>query len=358
MKNKLLLISLSFLLGACSASSLPNESSTSPSEDSSSNEETSSSESSSNSENLSAFLSSLGKNVTTISNVTMDGETSAIKTVYDDANGIAIYVDGTFSSGISTTSQGIVEFIKEDSSYSISFLDSPVNDVNLIYTAFYYGPYDLATLGESVWNEDLTTTDEDTLTCIGGMIGIGSYLDYLDASSSSATLSLDGTPTIEGTLSLDVLFATIDVPFSISFEDIGTSSSTELNEFNLNPATLTQKTSFSEEALAFLGSNSIPFLGFGYGMIETYDAEYLELSIVDVTAESGIFEKYIAALDSSIWVIDEEYSDIENGTASYTDTSGSIYMDISFSSDEDNGGFGIYPNGYFSIVIADYSDFE
>lgn len=357
MKNKLLLIPLSFLLGACSASSLPNESSTSPSEDSSSNIETSSSESSS-SNSLSTFLSSLGKNATTISNVTMDDETSVVKTVYDDTNGIAIYVDGTFSSGITATSQGIVEFIKEGSSYSVSFLDSPVNDVDLIYSAFYYGPYDLATLGESVWNEGLTTNDEDTLTCIGGMIGIGSYLDYLDASSSSATLSLDGTPKIEGALSLDVLFDTIQVPFSISFEDIGTSSSTELNEFNANPAALTQKTSFSEEALTFLGSNLIPFLGFGYGMIETYDPEYLELSIVDVTAESGIFEKYIAAIDSSIWLIDEEYSDIENGTASYTDTSGNIYMDISFSSDEDNGGFGIYPNGYFSIIIADYSDFE
>lgn len=354
--NLLLLIPIAILLGACSAnpnSSLPStEASSTPSTGDVvlSNESTNTTQTSAK-KGLSTFLASIGKNSTVNATVKEDGETTSFTTVYD-ANGIATYENGTFISGTTSTPQGIVEFIKTGNSYEIAAVDSPVNDSELIYRALFNSPYDLVSLGESVWNDDLTSNNEDLFHVISGLANLYSYQDYLKYESSTVTLTLGEEAKLEGTLSFDVIFETFTVDYSLTIEDIGTSVSDELNEFNANPATIVAKTAYSAEVLSFLGSATLPFIGFGYGLNEDLDTEDGTLSLTDVTAEEGIFTKFVAALDTSIWIKDTETSDEENGYLAYATADGNYLLDITFSSDAKLGGLGIYPNGHFQVDVS------
>lgn len=354
--NLLLLIPIAILLGACSAnpnSSLPStEASSTPSTGDVvlSNESTNTTQTSAK-KGLSTFLASIGKNSTVNATVKEDGETTSFTTVYD-ANGIATYENGTFISGTTSTPQGIVEFIKTGNSYEIATVDSPVNDPELIYGALFNSPYDLVSLGESVWNDDLTSNNEDLFHVISGLANLYSYQDYLKYESSTVTLTLGEEAKLEGTLSFDVIFETFTVDYSLTIEDIGTSVSDELNEFNANPATIVAKTAYSAEVLSFLGSATLPFIGFGYGLNEDLDTEDGTLSLTDVTAEEGIFTKFVAALDTSIWIKDTETSDEENGYLAYATADGNYLLDITFSSDAKLGGLGIYPNGHFQVDVS------
>lgn len=355
--NLLLLIPIAILLGACSAnpnSSLPStEASSTPSTGDVvlSNESTNTTQTSAK-EGLSTFLASIGKNSTVNATVKEEGEkTTSFTTVYD-ANGIATYENGTFINGTTSTSQGIVEFIKTGNSYEIAAVDSPVNDPELIYGALFHSPYDLVSLGESVWNDDLTSNNEDLFHVISGLANLYSYQDYLKYESSTVTLTLGEEAKLEGTLSFDVIFETFTVEYSLTIEDIGTSVSDELNEFNANPATIVAKNAYSAEVLSFLGSATLPFIGFGYGLHEDLDTEDGTLSLTDATAEEGIFTKFVAALDTSIWIKDTETSDEENGYLAYATADGNYLLDITFSSDAKLGGLGIYPNGYFQVDVS------
>lgn len=354
--NLLLLIPIAILLGACSAnpnSSLPStEASSTPSTGDVvlSNESTNTTQTSAK-KGLSTFLASIGKNSTVNATVKEDGETTSFTTVYD-ANGIATYENGTFISGTTSTPQGIVEFIKTGNSYEIAAVDSPVNDSELIYRALFNSPYDLVSLGESVWNDDLTSNNEDLFHVISGLANLYSYQDYLKYESSTVTLTLGEEAKLEGTLSFDVIFETFTVDYSLTIEDIGTSVSDELNEFNANPATIVAKNAYSAEVLSFLGSATLPFIGFGYGLNEDLDTEDGTLSLTDVTAEEGIFTKFVAALDTSIWIKDTETSDEENGYLAYATADGNYLLDITFSSDAKLGGLGIYPNGHFQVDVS------
>lgn len=356
MKNNLLLIPVAILLGACSAnpnSSLPStEASSTPSTGVVvlSNESTNTTQTLAK-EGLSTFLASIGKNSTVNATVKEDGETTSFTTVYD-SNGIATYENGTFISGTTSTSQGIVEFIKTGNSYEIAAVDSPVNNLELIYGALFCSPYDLVSLGESIWNDDLTSNNEDLFHVISGLANLYSYQDYLKCESSTVTLTLGEEAKLEGTLSFDVIFETFTVEYSLTIEDIGTSVSDELNEFNANPATIVAKTAYSAEVLSFLGSATLPFIGFGYGLYEDLDTEDGTLSLTDVTAEEGIFTKFVAALDTSIWIKDTETSDEENGYLAYATADGNYLLDITFSSDAKLGGLGIYPNGHFQVDVS------
>lgn len=356
MKKNLLLIPVAILLGACS----PNPNSSLPSTEASSTPSTGdivlSNESTNTTQTLekdglSTFLASIGKNSTVNATVKEDGETTSFTTVYD-ANGIATYENGTFVSGTTSTPQGIVEFIKTGNSYEIAAVDSPVNDPKLIYGALFCSPYDLASLGESVWNDDLTSNNEDLFHVISGLANLYSYQDYLKYESSTVTLTLGEEAKLEGTLSFDIIFETFTVDYSLTIEDIGTSVSDELNEFNANPATIVAKTAYSAEVLSFLGSATLPFVGFGYGLHEDLDTEDGTLSLTDVTAEEGIFTKFVAALDTSIWIKDAETSDEENGYLAYATDDGNYMLDITFSSDAKLGGLGIYPNGHFQVDVT------
>lgn len=304
---------------------------------------------------LSTFLASIGKNSTVNATVKEDGETTSFTTVYD-ANGIATYENGTFVSGTTFTPQGIVEFIKTGNSYEIAAVDSPVNDPKLIYGALFCSPYDLVSLGESVWNDDLTSNNEDLFHVISGLANLYSYQDYLKYESSTVTLTLGEEAKLEGTLSFDIIFETFTVDYSLTIEDIGTSVSDELNEFNANPATIVAKTAYSAEVLSFLGSATLPFIGFGYGLHEDLDTEDGTLSLTDVTAEEGIFTKFVAALDTSIWIKDTETSDEENGYLAYATDDGTYLLDITFSSDAKLGGLGIYPNGHFQVDVSCFAN--
>lgn len=354
--NLLLLIPIAILLGACSAnpnSSLPStEASSTPSTGDVvlSNESTNTTQTSAK-KGLSTFLASIGKNSTVNATVKEDGETTSFTTVYD-ANGIATYENGTFISGTTSTPQGIVEFIKTGNSYEIAAVDSPVNDPELIYGALFNSPYDLVSLGESVWNDDLTSNNVDLFHVISGLANLYSYQDYLKYESSTVTLTLGEEAKLEGTLSFDVIFETFTVDYSLTIEDIGTSVSDELNEFNANPATIVAKTAYSAEVLSFLGSATLPFIGFGYDLNEDLDTEDGTLSLTDVTAEEGIFTKFVAALDTSIWIKDTETSDEENGYLAYATADGNYLLDITFSSDAKLGGLGIYPNGHFQVDVS------
>lgn len=354
--NLLLLIPIAILLGACSAnpnSSLPStEASSTPSTGDVvlSNESTNTTQTSAK-KGLSTFLASIGKNSTVNATVKEDGETTSFTTVYD-ANGIATYENGTFISGTTSTPQGIVEFIKTGNSYEIAAVDSPVNDSELIYRALFNSPYDLVSLGESVWNDDLTSNNVDLFHVISGLANLYSYQDYLKYESSTVTLTLGEEAKLEGILSFDVIFETFTVDYSLTIEDIGTSVSDELNEFNANPATIVAKTAYSAEVLSFLGSATLPFIGFGYGLNEDLDTEDGTLSLTDVTAEEGIFTKFVAALDTSIWIKDTETSDEENGYLAYATADGNYLLDITFSSDAKLGGLGIYPNGHFQVDVS------
>lgn len=356
MKKNLLLIPVAILLGACSAnpkSSLPStEASSTPSTRDVvlSNESTNTTQTSAK-DGLSTFLASIGKNSTVNATVKEDGETTSFTTVYD-ANGIATYENGTFVSGTTSTPQGIVEFIKTGNSYKIAAVDSPVNDPKLIYGALFCSPYDLVSLGESVWNDDLTSNNEDLFHVISGLANLYSYQDYLKYESSTVTLTLGEEAKLEGTLSFDIIFETFTVDYSLTIEDIGTSVSDELNKFNANPATIVAKTAYSAEVLSFLGSATLPFIGFGYGLHEDLDTEDGTLSLTDVTAEEGIFTKFVAALDTSIWIKDTETSDEENGYLAYATDDGNYLLDITFSSDAKLGGLGIYPNGHFQVDVT------
>lgn len=356
MKKNLLLIPVAILLGACSAnpkSSLPStEASSTPSTRDVvlSNESTNTTQTSAK-DGLSTFLASIGKNSTVNATVKEDGETTSFTTVYD-ANGIATYENGTFVSGTTSTPQGIVEFIKTGNSYEIAAVDSPVNDPKLIYGALFCSPYDLVSLGESVWNDDLTSNNEDLFHVISGLANLYSYQDYLKYESSTVTLTLGEEAKLEGTLSFDIIFETFTVDYSLTIEDIGTSVSDELNKFNANPATIVAKTAYSAEVLSFLGSATLPFIGFGYGLHEDLDTEDGTLSLTDVTAEEGIFTKFVAALDTSIWIKDTETSDEENGYLAYATDDGNYLLDITFSSDAKLGGLGIYPNGHFQVDVT------
>lgn len=356
MKKNLLLIPVAILLGACSAnpkSSLPSsEASSTPSTRDVvlSNESTNTTQTSAK-DGLSTFLASIGKNSTVNATVKEDGETTSFTTVYD-ANGIATYENGTFVSGTTSTPQGIVEFIKTGNSYEIAAVDSPVNDPKLIYGALFCSPYDLVSLGESVWNDDLTSNNEDLFHVISGLANLYSYQDYLKYESSTVTLTLGEEAKLEGTLSFDIIFETFTVDYSLTIEDIGTSVSDELNKFNANPATIVAKTAYSAEVLSFLGSATLPFIGFGYGLYEDLDTEDGTLSLTDVTAEEGIFTKFVAALDTSIWIKDTETSDEENGYLAYATDDGNYLLDITFSSDAKLGGLGIYPNGHFQVDVT------
>lgn len=356
MKKNLLLIPVAILLGACS----PNPNSSLPSTEASSTPSTGdivlSNESTNTTQTLakkglSTFLASIGKNSTVNATVKEDGETTSFTTVYD-ANGIATYENGTFVSGTTSTPQGIVEFIKTGNSYKIAAVDSPVNDPKLIYGALFCSPYDLVSLGESVWNDDLTSNNEDLFHVISGLANLYSYQDYLKYESSTVTLTLGEEAKLEGTLSFDIIFETFTVDYSLTIEDIGTSVSDELNKFNANPATIVAKTAYSAEVLSFLGSATLPFIGFGYGLHEDLDTEDGTLSLTDVTAEEGIFTKFVAALDTSIWIKDTETSDEENGYLAYTTDDGNYLLDITFSSDAKLGGLGIYPNGHFQVDVT------
>lgn len=356
MKKNLLLIPVAILLGACS----PNPNSSLPSTEASSTPSTRdivlSNESTNTTQTLekdglSTFLASIGKNSTVNATVKEDGETTSFTTVYD-ANGIATYENGTFVSGTTSTPQGIVEFIKTGNSYEIAAVDSPVNDPKLIYGALFCSPYDLASLGESVWNDDLTSNNEDLFHVISGLANLYSYQDYLKYESSTVTLTLGEEAKLEGTLSFDIIFETFTVDYSLTIEDIGTSVSDELNKFNANPATIVAKTAYSAEVLSFLGSATLPFIGFGYGLHEDLDTEDGTLSLTDVTAEEGIFTKFVAALDTSIWIKDTETSDEENGYLAYVTDDGNYLLDITFSSDAKLGGLGIYPNGHFQVDVT------
>lgn len=356
MKKNLLLIPVAILLGACS----PNPNSSLPSTEASSTPSTRdivlSNESTNTTQTLekdglSTFLASIGKNSTVNATVKEDGETTSFTTVYD-ANGIATYENGTFVSGTTSTPQGIVEFIKTGNSYEIAAVDSPVNDPKLIYGALFCSPYDLVSLGESVWNDDLTSNNEDLFHVISGLANLYSYQDYLKYESSTVTLTLGEEAKLEGTLSFDIIFETFTVDYSLTIEDIGTSVSDELNKFNANPATIVAKTAYSAEVLSFLGSATLPFIGFGYGLHEDLDTEDGTLSLTDVTAEEGIFTKFVAALDTSIWIKDTETSDEENGYLAYATDDGNYLLDITFSSDAKLGGLGIYPNGHFQVDVT------
>lgn len=356
MKKNLLLIPVAILLGACS----PNPNSSLPSTEASSTPSTGdivlSNESTNTTQTLakkglSTFLASIGKNSTVNATVKEDGETTSFTTVYD-ANGIATYENGTFVSGTTSTPQGIVEFIKTGNSYKIAAVDSPVNDPKLIYGALFCSPYDLVSLGESVWNDDLTSNNEDLFHVISGLANLYSYQDYLKYESSTVTLTLGEEAKLEGTLSFDIIFETFTVDYSLTIEDIGTSVSDELNKFNANPATIVAKTAYSAEVLSFLGSATLPFIGFGYGLHEDLDTEDGTLSLTDVTAEEGIFTKFVAALDTSIWIKDTETSDEENGYLAYATDDGNYLLDITFSSDAKLGGLGIYPNGHFQVDVT------
>lgn len=355
MKKNLLLIPVAILLGACSAnpkSSLPStEASSTPSTGDVvlSNESTNTTQTLAK-EGLSTFLASIGKNSTVNATVKEDGETTSFTTVYD-ANGIATYENGTFISGTTSTPQGIVEFIKTGNSYEIAAVDSPVNDPELIYGTLFCSPYDLVSLGESIWDDDLTSNNEDLFHVISGLANLYSYQDYLKYESSTVTLTLGEEAKLEGTLSFDVIFETFTVEYSLTIEDIGTSVSDELNEFNANPATKVAKTAYSAEVLSFLGSATLPFIGFGYGLHEDLDTEDGTLSLTDVTAEEGIFTKFVAALDTSIWIKDTETSNEEKGYLAYATADGNYLLDITFSSDAKLGGLGIYPNGYFRVDV-------
>lgn len=356
MKKNLLLIPVAILLGACS----PNPNSSLPSTEASStpstrdvvlsNESTNTTQTSAK-DGLSTFLASIGKNSTVNATVKEDGETTSFTTVYD-ANGIATYENGTFVSGTTSTPQGIVEFIKTGNSYKIAAVDSPVNDPKLIYGALFCSPYDLVSLGESVWNDDLTSNNEDLFHVISGLANLYSYQDYLKYESSTVTLTLGEEAKLEGTLSFDIIFETFTVDYSLTIEDIGISVSDELNKFNANPATIVAKTAYSAEVLSFLGSATLPFIGFGYGLHEDLDTEDGTLSLTDVTAEEGIFTKFVASLDTSIWIKDTETSDEENGYLAYATDDGNYLLDITFSSDAKLGGLGIYPNGHFQVDVT------
>lgn len=356
MKKNLLLIPVAILLGACSAnpkSSLPStEASSTPSTRDVvlSNESTNTTQTLAK-KGLSTFLASIGKNSTVNATVKEDGETTSFTTVYD-ANGIATYENGTFVSGTTSTPQGIVEFIKTGNSYKIAAVDSPVNDPKLIYGALFCSPYDLVSLGESIWNDDLTSNNEDLFHVISGLANLYSYQDYLKYESSTVTLTLGEEAKLEGTLSFDIIFETFTVEYSLTIEDIGTSVSDELNKFNANPATIVAKTAYSAEVLSFLGSATLPFIGFGYGLHEDLDTEDGTLSLTDVTTEEGIFTKFVAALDTSIWIKDTETSDEENGYLAYATADGTYLLDITFSSDAKLGGLGIYPNGHFQVDVT------
>lgn len=360
MKNNLLLIPVAILLGACSANPNTSTPSTETNSTPSTGDVVLSDESTNTTqtlakEGLSTFLASIGKNSTVNATVKEDGETTSFTTVYD-ASGIATYENGTFVSGTTSTPQGIVEFIKTGNSYEIAAVDSPVNNPELIYGALFYSPYDLVSLGESIWNDDLTSNNEDLFYVISGLANLYSYQDYLDYESSTVTLTLGEEAKLEGTLSFDVIFETFTVEYSLSIEDIGTSVSDELNEFNANPATIVAKTAYSAEVLAFLGSNTLPFVGFGYGLYEGLDVEYGTLSLTDVTAEEGIFATFAAALNTSIWIKDTESSDEENGYLAYATADESYLLDITFSSDAELGGLGIYPNGYFQVDVSCFAE--
>lgn len=353
MKKNLLLIPAAILLGACSAnpnSSLPSTEASSTPSVVLSNESTNTTQTSAK-EGLSTFLASIGKNSTVNATVKEDGETTSFTTVYD-ANGIATYENGTFISGTTSTPQGIVKFIKTENSYEIAVVDSPVNNLELIYGALFCSPYDLVSLGESIWNDDLTSNNEDLFHVISGLANLYSYQDYLKCESSTVTLTLGEEAKLEGTLSFDVIFETFTVEYSLTIEDIGTSVSDELNKFNANPATIVAKTAYSAEVLSFLGSATLPFIGFGYGLYEDLDTEDGTLSLTDVTAEEGIFTKFVAALDTSIWIKDTETSDEENGYLAYATADGNYLLDITFSSDAKLGGLGIYPNGHFQVDVS------
>lgn len=170
---------------------------------------------------LSTFLASIGKNSTVKATVKEDGETTSFTTVYD-ANGIATYENGTFVSGTTSTPQGIVNFIKTGNSYEIAAVDSPVNDPKLIYGALFCSPYDLVSLGESVWNDDLTSNNEDLFHVISGLANLYSYQDFLKYESSTVTLTLGEEAKLEGTLSFDIIFETFTVDYSltVSVKDI------------------------------------------------------------------------------------------------------------------------------------------
>lgn len=360
MKKNLLLIPVAILLGACSAnpnSSLPStEASSTPSTRDVvlSNESTNTTQTLAK-DGLSTFLASIGKNSTVNATVKEEGEkTTSFTTVYD-ANGIATYENGTFVSGTTSTPQGIVEFIKTGNSYKIAAVDSPVNDPKLIYGALFCSPYDLVSLGESVWNDDLTSNNEDLFHVISGLANLYSYQDYLKYESSTVTLTLGEEAKLEGTLSFDIIFETFTVDYSLTIEDIGTSVSDELNKFNANPATIVAKTAYSAEVLSFLGSATLPFIGFGYGLHEDLDTEDGTLSLTDVTTEEGIFTKFVAALDTSIWIKDTETSDEENGYLAYATDDGTYLLDITFSSDTKLGGLGIYPNGHFQVDVSRFA---
>lgn len=96
----------------------------------------------------------------------------------------------------------------------------------------------------------------------------------------------------------------------------------------------------------------MPFVGFGYGLYEDLDTEYGTLSLTDVTAEEGIFAKFVAALDTSIWTKDTETSDEENGYLACATADGNYLLDITFTSDSELGGLGVYPNGYFQVDVS------
>lgn len=313
MKKNLLLIPVAILLGACS----PNPNSSLPSTEASSTPSTGdivlSNESTNTTQTLekdglSTFLASIGKNSTVNATVKEDGETTSFTTVYD-TNGIATYENGTFINGTTSTPQGIVNFIKTGNSYEIAAVDSPVNDPKLIYGALFCSPYDLASLGESVWNDDLTSNNEDLFHVISGLANLYSYQDFLKYESSTVTLTLGEEAKLEGTLSFDIIFETFTVDYSLTIEDIGTSVSDELNEFNANPATIVAKTAYSAEVLSFLGSATLPFIGFGYGLHEDLDTE-----------------------------------------------DGTYLLDITFSSDAKLGGLGIYPNGHFQVDVSCFAN--
>lgn len=360
MKNNLLLIPAAILLGACSANPNTSTPSTETNSTPSTGDVVLSDESTNTTqtlakEGLSTFLASIGKNSTVNAIVKEDGETTSFTTVYD-ASGIATYENGAFISGTTSTTQGIVEFIKTGNSYEIAAVDSPVNDPELIYGALFYSPYDLASLGESIWNDDLTSNNEDLFYVISGLANLYSYQDYLKHESSTVTLTLGEEAKLEGTLSFDVIFETFTVEYSLTIEDIGTSVSEELNEFNANPATIVAKTAYSADVLSFLGSATLPFVGFGYGLYEDLDTESGTLSLTDVTAEEGIFAKFVAALDTSIWIKDTETSDEENGYLAYATADGNYLLDITFTSDAELGGLGIYPNGYFQVDVSCFAE--
>ena len=82
----------------------------------------------------------------------------------------------------------------------------------------------------------------------------------------------------------------------------------------------------------------------------------MEHCLTDVTAEEGIFTKFVAALDTSIWIKDTETSDEKNGYLAYATADGTYLLDITFSSDTKLGGLGIYPNGHFQVDVSCFAN--